>query len=172
MVDSTAGNDPKRTLDNLGEESLSQANSAQRERSNRLRAGLITPLVVTLLVFAIVFIRDGDSDDVLGLLNWWLPVSIGIAYLVFLSGFVVFGLPAIAFLGRIGRLRIWTLMIAGAVQGALLGYFLFLLFGGVGPGHTTIEPDIYRELPNIAMLSVFGMLYAAIYGIVAKIRIW
>ena len=147
---------------------MSHANSTQCDGDNRIRAGLIAPLPIPVLVFAIKIIFDYNPRE---LLEW--PAALfyfaGV-YLSALIGFIVLGVPAIKILSRIGRLRIWTLMIAGMVEGALIGYSFYLLFGGVGPGHTSIQPDIYRELPDIAMLSLFGMLVAAAFGIAAKIR--
>ena len=147
--------------------------SAARTENWNLRALFIAPLVLPILVVAVqLFVVDGAIDpyrwSVMGVL-WELSI-LGFSYLISLIGFVVFGLPAIVILSRINRLKIWTLVVAGLAQGVLV-YCLFHLLPPVvtiAHGETVVKPDFNVSLAG--GFGLFGALYAAVYGIAAKIR--
>lgn len=149
---------------------MSHASAAQRESYNRLRAFYVTPLVLLVLVVVVrIFIGDEHYRwSVMGV--FWELLFLGFFYIFLWIGFVVFLWPAIEILLRIDRLTIWTLTIAGMAQGVLLACLIEFLSPDVRTihGETFVDPGFDFHLAG--RLGLVGLLVAAFYGIVAKIR--
>jgi len=136
---------------------------------------LIAPLIVpfSFLAFAVIFsnslVDDLSWEDLIGFV-----IMFGVLYIVSLVGLVVFGLPVVAILSRIGRLRIWTMMIAGAIVGAMLGWLEYSFLFDAGPGHgkPPAEFNVYSLLKTAGIMGLAGFLVAAAFGVVAKIKFW
>ena len=74
----------------------------------------VAPVVLFFIFFAIVGVWDGSGipNDTGSFLGWVALVSYG--------GFVLFGLPTVLVLRHVGSLKLWTLLLSGAVFGTLM----------------------------------------------------
>ncbi len=168
-----AASDTMQSYHSSGERFLSHPSPVQLEGGDKVRAGLIASLVLPVVFIGFSFISGYGPLDHFE----WVGVLFGFVmiYGFSLACFVVFGLPAIAILRSTGHLRIWTLMIAGVGEGALLGclfYFLILQIDvGSAHGKTSVPPefDMYGLLYGAGIFGLTGFLVAAVYGVVAKV---
>jgi len=95
-------------------------------------------------------------------------LSIGlVTSLVSYCGFFLVGIPTIYFLRKIDMLRLWSLCIAGAIGGVIVGVVI-----DVGPGGKYAIQSLWGgEIENLVSYAILGLVVATTFGLAARIPI-
>ena len=120
----------------------------------------IAPLAAPAIFFGMLVATSGQFSMTI--------LSIGlVTSLVSYCGFFLVGIPTIYFLRKIDMLRLWSLCIAGAIGGVIVGVVIDVGLGG----KYAIQSLWGGEIENLVSYAILGLAVATTFGLAARIPI-
>lgn len=133
-----------------------------KPKSNRLLAAILfAPLSVPALFLFVLVMLGGALREVVEIVAFAAPVS----YL----GFLFLGLPSFFALQRSGRANLWSLLVAGAIGGAItMLVFSTLLFGVSTWQYATLGNIVGQILWGVGLGVCVAISFCLIAGITRR----
>jgi hypothetical protein len=127
-------------------------------------ATILAPLSVPAVFLALAISNSASIEELIG--PWGQTIFFVIAGVSY-GATLLIGLPAVLILRRFERLTLLALCVAGALGGAVVGFVIHLGFNNHSlpnqPAHSEFGPALY--------FAIFGILVAAVFGLIAKVRL-